>query len=74
MDERELEHAERVAQSEIEEGIRKVLAKNKAPDPDFDGLCIECGDEIPAKRIALGATTCVSCQSDIEHRNKQYRK
>ncbi len=36
-------------------------------DPDF-GLCIECDEEIPIKRIMLmpGSRMCVKCASSIE--------
>lgn len=41
--------------------------------PDFDGeTCVECGEEIPADRLALGKVRCVRCQTTIEHRRKQH--
>tara|TARA_R110000751_G_scaffold57683_3_gene122270 strand:- start:1469 stop:1666 length:198 start_codon:yes stop_codon:yes gene_type:complete len=41
--------------------------------PKFDGLslaeCMECGEDIPAKRQAVGGRTrCVDCQSVFERR------
>ena len=35
--------------------------------PDFDGeSCIQCGDEIPQDRLAMGKIRCVACQSALE--------
>jgi len=35
--------------------------------PDFDGeSCIQCGDEIPTDRLAMGKIRCVRCQSILE--------
>lgn len=55
-----------------------ALAKVKAqlgPEshPDFDGeSCVECGNEIPEGRLALGKVRCVHCQSKLENRGKYY--
>lgn len=44
----------------------------KAPG-DFDGLhCVECDNEIPAKRLENGYFVCVSCQSIKEKRGAQF--
>jgi len=39
-------------------------ALDKIGDPDF-GLCIECGEEIPFKRLIImpGSVLCVACAS-----------
>lgn len=26
-----------------------------------DSFCIQCGDDVPARRVALGYRTCLSC-------------
>lgn len=42
--------------------------------PDFDGKhCVDCGDEIPEARLALGRVRCIECQSEIEFRRKLSR-
>ena len=45
--------------------LKAVLAD--IDSPDF-GLCIECDEEIPIKRIMLmpGSRMCVSCASNLE--------
>ena len=45
--------------------LKAVLAG--IDDPDF-GLCIECDEEIPIKRIMLmpGSRLCVKCASNLE--------
>jgi hypothetical protein len=35
--------------------------------PDFDGEhCVDCGIEIPAKRLAWGRVRCTDCESILE--------
>ncbi len=35
--------------------------------PDFDGThCVDCGEEIPAPRLALGKVRDVECQQRLE--------
>ncbi len=37
--------------------------------PDFDGEhCIDCEDDIPQVRLAMGRVRCVTCQSILERR------
>ena len=38
--------------------------------------CLECGEEIPARRRAAlpNATRCIDCQSIVEHRGRYGRK
>ena len=47
------------------EQLKAVL--EELDDPDF-GLCIECDEEIPIKRIMLmpGSRLCVKCASQLE--------
>lgn len=56
-------------------------AKNKAENQpnfnEFDGkTCVDCGDEIPAERLAMHRIRCVDCQEALEknqlHRSKLY--
>lgn len=64
MDEKFLELAAEYELAQRDEARRRV-AKLSAPEhhPDFDGLhCIECDDDIPDGRLALGKIRCVYCQ------------
>ena len=37
--------------------------------PDFDGLhCVDCEDEVPVERLAMGKIRCVSCREILESR------
>ena len=36
-------------------------------DPSFDGLnCVDCCEEIPSARLAMGRVRCVECQTIVE--------
>ena len=71
MDEKYLEQAERLAESEVRAGIERAQ-KRTCPPPGFDGTC-ECGSEIPKPRVELGYYRCTDCQSFNEKRAKQFR-
>jgi RNA polymerase-binding transcription factor DksA len=77
MDERYLEHAERLTYAqaqEEQERIRRELAKRAIP-PDWDDSCEECGAEVPSERVvATGSTLCVDCKTDQEYRNRFFSK
>ena len=68
MDENVLLMAEALALSEVEEGVRRAVAQLPKQPVNFNGLCEDCGDKIPAPRIKFGATTCVDCQTLRERR------
>lgn len=70
MDENVLEYASAYADGIVNAG---VLAARRASEvethPDFDGeTCIDCGDDIPEGRLALGKIRCVHCQELLEKR------
>lgn len=51
---------------------QRALANRPESHPDFDDInCVECGEEIPAKRLAMKKVRCTICQSALEHRNAQ---
>lgn len=59
-----------------ERSLAEVRAK-VAPEthPDFDGKhCVECEDDIPPARLALGKVRCVQCQTDKEKHDKMFVK
>jgi RNA polymerase-binding transcription factor DksA len=66
MDESELEMAERLFLSQIEEGIERAKRALPTQPAGFDGRCTECGEPIPARRLSFGACTCVDCQEHLE--------
>ena len=74
MDENFIMMAQALAQSEVEAGIKRVVSQLPKQPPNFDGCCIDCGEEIPAARINFGAITCVPCQSLLERRRSNMRQ
>lgn len=70
----EADQASLIQMSETKQAIAKVTAK-LAPEkhPDFDGEhCVECGEAIPAARLAFFKVRCVHCQSALELKGKLY--
>lgn len=44
-------------------------------DPGFDGLnCVDCCEEIPSARLAMGKVRCVDCQATMEWEARTGRK
>ncbi len=43
-------------------------ATNRMDNPEY-GVCLECGEDIPLKRLLAmpGATLCVACKTEQEH-------
>jgi DnaK suppressor protein len=62
-------------QAEILKQIDRALAK-LAKDPDMVGLCEDCEDEIPDKRLRLMpyATLCAECQAKQDPKRGQSRR
>lgn len=56
---------------EIDRALRKLRE-----EPDEFGLCEDCGDEIPPKRLALmpWAAYCAECQSRLDPKRNVARK
>ena len=45
---------------------------NAKPPKDFDGeTCIDCGEDIPQARLALGRWTCIYCQEILERNHRR---
>jgi DnaK suppressor protein len=63
------------SQAELVGRIDRALAR-LAAEPDDFGLCQDCEEEIPAKRLALMpyATCCAACQAKAEPRTGAPRK
>ena len=69
-----LDEASALSASLTEQAISAARRVN-APEshPDFDGeSCIDCGDTIPANRLALAKIRCVRCQTLKEKRAAQF--
>lgn len=64
MDENFVITTEKNVEAEILAGIERARAKTAKP-MNFVGAC-ECGNEVPAQRVALGYYRCTGCQSSIE--------
>lgn len=74
MDEKYLEVAEALVAAQLQNGVEKVCAQVRKRDPNFDGICEDCTDEIPEARLDTGATRCIECQEVLEFRQAQYRR
>ena len=66
MDEKYVEMAAELADNEIAEGISRSRRFFKPRPLNFDGLCTECGGDIPSGRLKTGACTCIDCQEALE--------
>jgi RNA polymerase-binding transcription factor DksA len=68
MDEWMMERASELEQAEREAARHRIeRAMRPEKDPRFNGKdCVECEDEIPPGRLALGKVRCVICQSELE--------
>lgn len=73
LDEKDLEIAEMLSTFRVEQGIQEAVNSLPVQPPDFDGLCDECGEPIPAPRLRFGAVTCVDCQEHLELQTKMRR-
>lgn len=70
----EADQASLIQMNENRQAIAKISAK-LAPEkhPDFDGeSCVDCGETIPAERLAIFKVRCVHCQRALEVKGKQY--
>lgn len=51
---------------------KNILDKKIIIPNNFDGVhCIDCGDEIPEKRLKIGAFRCIDCQLYFEKYKKR---
>ncbi|MEX0732858.1 MAG: TraR/DksA C4-type zinc finger protein [Aquisalimonadaceae bacterium] len=71
-DERTYERAARLEQQERDAAIARQRALMQPATPSPDGNCIDCGDPIPAGRLAAkpDAARCTECQ---EHEDQKIR-
>lgn len=74
MDENVLLMAEAQVLSAVEDGIKRVRANLPKQPPDFDGRCVDCGEELAPPRLSFGAITCVPCQTIRERRASIMRR
>lgn len=61
-------HAIHYNMNAVADVLRKMKKESKTH-------CEECGDPIPlARQKAVGCSTCVDCQEQLEHSNRMYKK
>jgi phage/conjugal plasmid C-4 type zinc finger TraR family protein len=57
-------------EQQIEDSVRDAIAAARArmPAGESETHCVECGEEIPARRrqALAGVRTCVSCQAELD--------
>ena len=57
-------------EQQIEDSVKDAVAAARARMPAGEGEthCVECGEEIPARRRAAlpGVRTCVACQAELD--------
>ena len=68
MDENIILMAQALTQSEVEAGIKRAVSQLPKQPPNFDGCCVDCGEELAPPRLSFGAITCVPCQTLRERR------
>lgn len=55
-----------------QQGRAAISAQLKSEQgADFDGTCVDCGEEMPPVRIAYGRCRCTLCQVAKEKLDKQ---
>lgn len=66
-----LDHAKAIEELERERSIQAQLARPRPSGPSRSH-CLDCDDEIPAKRQAMGGITrCTPCQTTFEKGNRR---
>lgn len=71
----ESDRASKLEQVANEEGVARVLRSIEKAPSDFDGkTCVDCGQEIPAARLATGAFRDIHCQQKAEFNRNTYRR
>jgi RNA polymerase-binding transcription factor DksA len=70
----ELDIAADLQQRSNDEGLARVREQLVQKDPRFNGVdCIECGDPLPAVRLAYKRVRCTPCQQEADDRAKMRR-
>lgn len=52
---------------------RIAAIRAKVPTGPGSPFCVDCGNDIPSKRMQAGHTLCVPCKTAIEHNEKHRR-
>lgn len=69
MDEKYLEQASRLEETDRLNGVAKARRSLQRPD-NFNGECVDCEEVIPLLRLNTGAWRCVECQEHFEKVSK----
>ncbi|WP_445157391.1 TraR/DksA C4-type zinc finger protein [Halomonas sp. E14] len=74
--EQQYETAAALAERERLDALERHRARMASETPSPDGLCEECGDEIPARRLEAlpNARTCVPCQEVRDQQQQRYAR
>ena len=70
MDENVLEQAELIANAMVDQAVKSIRGSIPKQPENFDGCCVECGNELQPGRVEFGAITCVPCQEMKESRQR----
>ncbi|HEN9526056.1 TPA: TraR/DksA C4-type zinc finger protein [Acinetobacter baumannii] len=63
-----------MAEGIAEERIQQTLSNRPTFDGESEHECINCGNEIPERRRALGnVKLCIDCQTAVESNSKHIR-
>ncbi|MHA4952219.1 TraR/DksA family transcriptional regulator [Acinetobacter pittii] len=63
-----------VADGLAEERIQQTLSQRPQFDGESEHECMNCGNEIPERRRALGnVKLCIDCQTAVESDSKHFR-
>lgn len=71
LNDKTLEHAERIVSSAVEERVAQARVRqcDKPQFASWDGeTCFDCGDDMMEERIEMGRVRCVHCQSVAERK------
>lgn len=72
----EADQASILQMNETNQALASVKAKlEPETHPDFDGKhCVDCDNEIPKARLAMGRVRCVHCQGFLEAKGRLFVK
>lgn len=67
----ELDTADQLQERDRADGLARVREQLVQRHPNFNGVdCIECGDPLPAVRLAYKRVRCTPCQQEEDNRQK----
>jgi NAD-dependent SIR2 family protein deacetylase len=71
----ELDMAAELQEQANVDALARVRTQLTQTHPDFNGVdCIDCGETLPAVRIAYKRVRCTTCQCEVERQEKMRRR